>query len=192
MVWCLSEFHIPPIQVKFHAESCERVYYFASSHGCPHFDILAKVEHRAFSVFAFLLAAMLLYCIAGSLFNIKYRGASGVESIPHIIFLRKMYQAAAEYLSVFFVCLRRSVEPIRSVAADYYTAVERFVLDKYYSITSTSRPTPEAGAHNDIYSPLSDASVRKTNIYISPKMKNLFVRPFSAPLAATFVVSRRY
>ena len=66
------------------------VYTETNHEGCPRADSIIP-GGRAVHLFFFLLLVMLIYCSLGYVYNVKFKGASGIEAVPHILFLRYIY-----------------------------------------------------------------------------------------------------
>ena len=124
--------------VHYRPASCEYVYYFRSPYGCPYPESITTEEGPVYTFFVILLLVV-LYCSMGYCYNMKYRGASGVEALPHINIVRKSYKSASAYCSK---CCQgdnysRSGGPISDIFTGVYVAGTVIVEDTCAFLQST-------------------------------------------------------
>ena len=84
---CLSSWNILSLHIYISFFFHFHLYTQTNCEGCPRADSIIP-GGRAVHLFFFLLLVMLIYCSLGYVYNVKFKGASGIEAVPHILFLR--------------------------------------------------------------------------------------------------------
>ena len=130
--------------VHFRSSSCEYVYYFRSRHGCPHLESI-MAEDGPMHIFFILLLCIVTYCLVGYFYNVNYKGATGVEALPHINFIRKSYKSISTKCSGCCsgdASTERRGGPLSDVATGMYIAAAVMFEDAYALVKTTLFPGP--------------------------------------------------
>jgi len=99
MIACESSMRNPDnmlTKVESSPDGCQHIFYFQSQAGCGKGkkQVVAGGGDSSSSggmIFLYCLLGVAAYFLLGALYNNRVDGAEGVDSVPHIDYLRKVY-----------------------------------------------------------------------------------------------------